>query len=75
MITCEEAAHICNRKQYKEASWKQRIQLYLHILICKTCATFSKKNTQLTDLCDKAKLHSLSSRDKEQMKRQIQEQI
>ena len=75
MITCEEAAHICNRKQYKEASWKERMQLLLHILICKTCASFSKKNTQLTSLCDKANLQSLSSRDKEHMKKKLQEEI
>ena len=75
MITCEEAAHICNRKQYKEASWKERVQLFLHILICKTCASFSKKNTQLTSLCDEANLQSLSSRDKENMKKKLQEEI
>lgn len=74
MISCEEAAHICNRKQYKEASWKERIQLFTHILICKTCASFSRKNTRLTHLCDKAQLRSLSSREKEHMKKQIQQQ-
>ena len=75
MISCEEAAHICNRKQYKEASLKERIQLFIHILICKTCASFSRKNTKLTHLCDKAKLQSLSSEDKERMKKHIQEEI
>ena len=75
MISCEEAAHICNRKQYKEASWKERFQLYVHIVICKTCASFSRKNTQLTQLCEKARLHSLSSDQKDHMKKQIQKQI
>ncbi|MBT8320845.1 MAG: hypothetical protein KJO90_04165 [Eudoraea sp.] len=73
MITCEEAAHICNRKQYSEASWKERLQLVFHILVCKTCASFSRKNTQLTKLCDKAQMKSLSSREKEHMKKSIQE--
>jgi len=74
MITCEEAAHICNRKQYREASWKERLQLYLHILICKACASFSRKNTQLTKLCDKAQLQTLSKKEKEHIKKKIQEQ-
>ena len=75
MISCEEAAHICSRKQYKEASCKERVQLFLHILICRTCASFSRKNTQLTNLCNKAKLQSLTSVEKERMKKRIQEQI
>ena len=75
MISCEEAAHICSRKQYKEANWKERIQLFLHLLICRTCASFSRKNTRLTNLCDKDKLQSLSSKEKERMKKRIQEQI
>ncbi|MCX2720720.1 hypothetical protein [Lentiprolixibacter aurantiacus] len=74
MISCEEAAHICNRKQYKEASWRERLQLFLHILACKTCASFSRKNTRLTRLCDKAGLHSLSAKDKEEMKKKIQKE-
>jgi hypothetical protein len=74
MITCEEAAHICTRKQYSEASWKERLQLFLHILICKTCATFSRKNAQLTKLCNKAQLQSLSEKEKEHIKKKIQEQ-
>lgn len=74
MITCEQAAHICNKKQYKEASLKERFQLIMHVLICKTCASFSKKNTQLTKLCDKAKLHSLTPQEKEQIKKNLQGQ-
>lgn len=72
MISCEAAAHICNKKQYKEASWKERIQLFLHLVVCKTCTTFSRKNTQLTSLCKKAHLQQLSDQDKQQIKRRLQ---
>ncbi len=72
MISCEEAAHICNKKQYKEASWSERIQLLFHILVCKTCKTFSSKNSKLTSLCEKAELRGLSEKEKQKMKKQLQ---
>ncbi len=73
MISCEEAAHICTKKQYKEASWSERFQLILHLVICKTCKVFSSKNTKLTTLCEQAQLHSLSQKEKQEMKRKLQE--
>jgi len=73
MISCDEAAHICSKKQYKEASWSERFQLILHLVICKTCRVFSRKNSKLTALCEQARLHGLSQKDKQEMKRRLQE--
>lgn len=71
MISCEEAAIICNKIQYKEATFIEKLKLRYHLLMCGTCAKYSKKNSQLTALCNKAKLHSLSTEEKEQMKDQL----
>jgi len=73
MISCEKAADFCNKKQYNEATWVQRMQLSFHLLICKACAGFSSKNTQLTELCSKAKYKSLPEAEKQQMKARLQE--
>lgn len=75
MISCEEAAHICNKKQYKEASWKERIQLFMHLVVCKTCSAFSRKNTNLTTLCDKAEMPSLTAQEKLEMKKRLRDQV
>lgn len=75
MISCEKAALICDKMQYKEASLKEKIQLKFHLLVCKTCSVFSKKNTQLTSLCEKANLHSLSQSEKLKMKRDLNEKV
>lgn len=72
MISCKEAAHICTKKQYEEATWKERIQLFLHLVVCKTCTAFSRKNAQLTSLCKKAHLQRLSDEEKQQMKIRLQ---
>lgn len=73
MISCEKAALICSKKQYKEASWRERFQLLLHLVICKTCTAFSKKNAQLTSLCEKAHLQRLTEKEKREMKVSLQD--
>lgn len=68
MISCEKAACICNKAQYKEATFLEKISLRFHILICKACTKHSKRNKQLTSLCNKANLVTLSEEDKRKMK-------
>jgi len=75
MISCDEAAIICNKKQYKEASFIEKMKLVLHLLICKTCSSFSRKNAELTSLCDKAPLHCLPEKDKVIMKKDLHRKI
>ena len=71
MINCEQAAHICNKAQYKEASFWEIIQLNMHTLICKMCAKYSKKNGKLTKLCKQANLHTLNEDEKQAMKNRL----
>ncbi len=73
MISCEKAAIICNKTQYREATFVEKLQLRYHLFMCKNCSEFTKKNTELTSLCDKAQLNGLSNNDKEQMKAAIKE--
>jgi len=73
MISCKKAAEICNKTQYKEATLWEKVKLKFHLAMCKTCAAFTKKNTKLTSLCEKASLHSLTENEKLRMKRQLQE--
>jgi hypothetical protein len=75
MISCEQAATICNKKQYKEATLLERLRLSFHVISCKTCQKHSKRNTQFTTLCEKANLHVLSESEKEAMKRELQNEI
>ncbi len=74
-ISCEQASTICNKSQYQEASFWEIQKLKLHILMCKTCAKFSRKNTALTSLCDKAGLNILSENDKDEMRKKLKEHL
>jgi hypothetical protein len=71
MISCDKAATICDKTQYGEATFWDILKLKFHLFMCKTCSSFSKKNTQLTTLCEKANLRGLSEQDKLTMKERI----
>ncbi|MET2986249.1 hypothetical protein [Aureibaculum conchae] len=52
-ISCDEATTICNKSQYKEASFWEIIKLKIHVFSCKICGRYSKQNATLTKVCDK----------------------
>lgn len=74
-ISCQEASNICNKSQYKEASFWDIVKLRIHLLYCKTCKQYSKKNSELTSMCDRAGLTMLTKDEKEQMKRDLEEKL
>jgi len=71
MISCEKAALICNKTQYKESTFWEKLKLRYHLMMCKTCSAFTQQNTEFTTLCEKANLSSLSEQDKLKMKEQL----
>lgn len=68
MISCEQAAIICNKSQYREATFMESMKLKFHLFMCKNCPEFVERNTKLSTLCQKANLQSLSEEDKRRMK-------
>ena len=76
-ITCDEATSICDKAQYGEASFYEKIQLNLHLLICKVCALYSKQNHKMSEIFKmkakscKSETKCLSNFDKEELKKQL----
>lgn len=71
MISCDEATILCNKAQYKEATFVEKLKLKFHLFLCRTCSGYSKKNAELTSLCKKAQLQSLTEPDKVKMKEEL----
>ena len=65
MIFCEKARLICDKVQYNEATFIEKLRLKFHLFMCKTCSAHSAKNGELTSLCSKAQLQCLSDAEKE----------
>jgi hypothetical protein len=79
IITCDEATTICDKSQYGEATFFEKIKLNVHFLLCKICGLYTKQNAKMTKIY-KMKAHDckkenrcLSIEEKEQLKQQLQE--
>lgn len=50
MISCDDATAICDKNQYGEASFSEKLRLTLHLIICKYCKKYSKQNNLMSQL-------------------------
>ena len=80
-ITCKEANEICNKAQYDEASFFEKLKLNIHITTCKVCALYSKQNKMLTetynykaDQCSLRKF-DLDEAEKQKLKDELKKQL
>jgi hypothetical protein len=54
-LTCDEATKICDKNQYGEISFLERIKLQFHLITCKLCGKYSKQNVIMTKCLEKHK--------------------
>ncbi len=47
-LTCNQATTICDKSQYKEASFLELLKLNLHLFLCKKCGKYVKQNSILS---------------------------
>ena len=73
-ISCKEANHVCDKTQYKEANLYEKIILNIHLIYCKACRNYSKKNTKLTKLINKKPV-SLDAESKESLKAAFEKEL
>ncbi|MFK2821202.1 glycine dehydrogenase [Flavobacteriaceae sp. LMIT009] len=74
-IACEEAGHTCDKSQYKEASFWDKVKLNIHLIYCRACREYTKNNQKLTKLTNKEEVDCLTSNEKEVMKDCIKKEL
>lgn len=79
-ITCKEATSICDKSQYKEASFLDILKLKLHLAICKKCAAYSEQNNMLSRIVKSSKVcqnpnFQLNDDFKERMKDELKKDL
>jgi len=52
-ISCKEASEICDKAQYKNASFTEKLKLNFHLMFCKICSAYTKQNGILTRIIGK----------------------
>lgn len=75
LIKCEEANHICDKNQYKEASFKEKIKLMIHTLYCNACRKYSLSNSKLTELFKKSNINTIAVSEKNKMKTLFEKEL
>ena len=54
-ITCKEAQTLCDKGQYKETNFIEKVKLTIHHFVCKKCKEYSTQNVFLSLLLKKCK--------------------
>lgn len=72
---CSEANQCCDKAQYDEASFLEKMKIHIHIFFCKPCREYTDKNNKLTELVEKANLKTCSEREKKAWKEKIDKEI
>jgi len=49
-ISCDEATTICDKSQYGEATFLDKVKLTWHLFMCRICAKYSKQNSIMTQV-------------------------
>ena len=74
-ISYDEARHICDKLQYGEATLMEQIKLHIRLSWCNISRKYTRKNTQLTTLCQSADLKTLDKDKKDTLKKMLESKM
>ncbi len=74
-ISCDEAKHICDKTQYDEATGWERIKLGIRLSWCRITKAYSKNNTKLTDVVQKANVNCLKNDEREKLQKTFEKEL
>ena len=74
-LKCNEATNVCDKSQYNEAGFFDKIALKIHLLMCKLCKGYAKRNASLTETIKSANIKTLHPDEKQAIKVRIQKEI
>ncbi len=74
-MKCEKANHVCDKNQYKEASFLEKVKLTIHLIYCRACRKYSVRNNKLSDAIKISDLKSISKEDKNDLKERLQQEL
>lgn len=43
MLSCKQATHIMSQQQDRTLSWRERLNLKMHLLLCSGCRQFDRQ--------------------------------
>ncbi|MBV1924177.1 MAG: hypothetical protein KUG68_09135 [Flavobacteriaceae bacterium] len=74
-MKCKDANHVCDKSQYKESSFWEKVKLNFHLIYCRACRKYSSNNGKLTDIMNESKIETINTSDKDKMKEQLKKEM
>lgn len=71
ILDCSNVGNCCDKKEYDEASVREKTSILIHNLFCKKCRDYSAKNSKLTQLIKKAKIKAYTPEEKQSIKERL----
>ena len=75
MLKCDEANHVCDKAQHKDASLWEKIKLHVHLVYCNACRKYTINNIKLSKIIKKSRIECLDKKCKEKMKLELDRAI
>ncbi len=72
-LKCNQAAQVCDKSQYKEASLSEKLKLKIHLLLCGICRDHAHRNTKLTQKLQSCNIKTLPAQAKIKLKIKFEE--
>ena len=74
-VSCKEAKHICDKKQYNEASVWERMKLSIRLSWCRFTKAYSKDNNKLTQVIKKSEINCLKHDERSKLQQQFNQEL
>ena len=74
-MECHEANHICDKNQYKEASFWEKVRLNIHLIYCRACRQYTARNNKLTKAYKDPRVNTVSSEEKNELQELLNKQL
>ena len=74
-ISCDDANHTCDKTQYNEATFWEKVKLTVHLIYCRACRKYTKNNKKLTTLVKDPQVDCLNGTEKKVMKSTFEKEL
>ncbi|MHA7943094.1 glycine dehydrogenase [Formosa sp. 3Alg 14/1] len=74
-LSCDEASHICDKFQYNESTFLERLKFKMHIVFCTLCKKHMFTNMKLTESIKQSNIKCLDAKSKSEMKKCFEKEL
>ena len=74
-MKCQNAQQVCDKNQYKEAGFLDKIKLTIHLIYCRACRKYSSRNNKLSKAIKNSHLKIMDSSDKQKLRETIKKEM